>query len=348
MAKDLGKDDDVQESLDSLESRGGNILKIPEGKTPVYILNGKYADGYAHWVKLAEGNARVVCAGGTEAKGWAPEECDLCTRVAALFKRAKTIEQKHGDTDEVKSLRRVAGRIRAKYEAHFLAVRGELVKEKQRDGTKRAVPDFDEGRVGILSFTRQQFEDFVGLRKSETFSFMKDGEDLTNRVLLLDKRKRGDSIFATTEFIPSKRVSDPPDVEYEEDEFDLEEDFVVDTERIEGAAEYLKGGGGTKDDDEEDVEFEDEEEEDVDDDFLDDVDDEEEKSKPKKSKKGRKVAEEEEEDDDFEDDIPGEDEEEDEDEEKPKPRTKTRKKTSAASKSKSRSTKRRGTSSKRR
>jgi len=299
MARDLDRADDVQESLDSMETQG-NILRIPEGRTPVYILNSEYADGYAHWVKAKGGGVspRVVCAGGVEGKGWVPEECPICALVAALYKKAKSIEAKHGETDEVKTLRKSASNIRAKYEAHFLAVKGELVKERVKGG-KKMVPDFEDGQVGILSLTRQQFEDFVYLRKSDKLPFMKDGEDLTNRIIVLDKRKRGKSTYATTEFIPSKRTSDPPDLEYDEEEFDLEEDFEVDEDDLENAADLSRKSKDDDDDDfeDDDVDFEDDDDDDddaaIDDDFLDDDDDdleeaEEEKETKKKKSSGKK------------------------------------------------------------
>lgn len=342
MVKDLGKADDIQESLDSLESRGGQFLRMPEGKTPIYILNSEYSDGYVHWVKTAEGNQRIICAGGLEGKGFAPDECGICKYVAELYQRAKKIESKHGENDDVKSLRRIAGRTRAKYEAHFLAVKGELVKEKQKDGSKRSVPDFDEGQVGILTFTRQQFEDFISLRKSEEFPFMKDGNDLVNRVILVDKKKRGGSDFATSKFIPSKHVTDPPDVEYEEDDFDLDEAFAADEQQVERAVEYLRSGKVESDDDE-DVELEDEEEdedeeeeEEVSDDFLNDVEDEEEEEEEEAS--------DDEEEDDFEDDTPGEEEEEPPKKKTSSKRRSTKPQSAAGSKKSTASTKRKGSS----
>ena len=281
-----------------MESQGSNLLRIPEGKTPIYILNSEYADGYAHWVKVKGGGVspRVVCAGGIAKKGWDPDECPLCAIVASLYRKAKSIEAKRGETEEVKALRKTAGNIRAKYEAHFLAVKGELVKVKVKGGKSKKVPDFEDGQVGVLSFTRQQFEDFIALRKSAHFPFMKNGEDLTNRILILDKAKRGKSTYATTDFIPAKRTSDPPEVEYDEDEdeFNLEEAFEVDEIDLDKAADlFQKGGKEPEDDDvDEDVDFEeDDDDEDVDDDFLDDDnldDDDKEEVETVKEKKSSK------------------------------------------------------------
>lgn len=240
MARSLENEDDVQAAHDSFEDQNtSKVMKIPEGRTPVYFLSPSYEDGYVHWVTLPEGGRkRLVCAGGLEGKGWATEECPICGIVAKLYRQAKEIENEHGKTDEVEQLRKRASGMRAKYEAHFLVAKGEMIKEK-RDGKKVLVPDFDEAEVGILSMTRQQYESFTALRSSDAYPFMKGSADLVNRVIVLDKAKRGDSAFATTEFIPAKSKSDAPDVEYDEEEFDLEEDFAFDGEELESVAELL-------------------------------------------------------------------------------------------------------------
>ena len=281
MAKEIDNEEDVQGSLDSFERSGSNVLKIPEGKTPIYLLSGEYQDGYVHWVNIAGNITRVVCLGGVEGRGWAPDECPICKYVAEMYGKAKKLEESHGKEDKrVKALRKKAGRLRAKYEAHFVAAKGELVREKTGSGKKRFVPDFEDCDVGILSCTKQQFEDLTSIRKSEKYPFMNGGKDLLNRPIVVDKRKRGDSIYATSEFIPSKRTSDL-DVDYDEDELGLDSDFEIDEESAEAVVELLQKPAESTDED--DVEFEKADSADIDDDFLDDVDD------------------------DFEDDIPTED-----------------------------------------
>jgi hypothetical protein len=240
MSKKITNDEDIQESADSFESQGGKNLKIPEGKTPVYFLSEDYADGYVHWVTLPDGGRkRLVCLGGLEGKGWQPDDCPICGLVARLYKTAKDAEKKDGETSGVRALRKRAGGLRAKYEAHFLVAKGEMVKEKNKEGRKVFVPDFEDSTVGILSMTKQQYELFTGLRSNESYPFMKGAPDLVNRIIVLDKAKRGESNFATTEFIPARAKSDPPEVEYDADDFDLEEDFVVEEEEVSSAAELL-------------------------------------------------------------------------------------------------------------
>lgn len=250
MAKSLTDEDDIQESLDgSATQEGGKNLKIPEGKTPIYILSEDYADGYIHWAKLPDGTIkRLACLGGLEGHGWVPDTCPICGVVAQLYKQAKSIEKEEGETAEVKKLRKKASDLRAKYEAHFLTAAGELVREKDaKTGEKKFVPEFDQGKVGILSMTRQQYENFTALRNSESFEFMKGPEDLINRVIILDKAKRDGSTFATIEFIPSKRQSDAPDIEYEADDFDLEKDFELDEDTCNEVVELI--GSFDEDDD---------------------------------------------------------------------------------------------------
>jgi hypothetical protein len=302
MAKDLTNEEDVEQSVADAEGgKQGNNLKIPEGKTPVYILKSDYADGYVHWVNLPEGPSRVVCGCAEDHKGWDPENCPLCKVTAKLYGQAKKLENEEGkDAPAVKKIRARANRIRSKYEAHFLAVVGELVKEKVGPGKFVWSPDFDDAKVGILSMTRQQFNDFTALRNSpDKFPFMKGAADLCNRAIVLEKSKKGNSDYATTDFIPSKRSSDPPEVEYEEDDFDMDSDFEVDGERLEKIAELVGDEEGDTDD--AGVEMEDEKPHKKGGKV---------KPKPSKGKPSKKKA-----SDDEDEDLLGEDEETEEEEE---------------------------------
>src|SRR4030042_350804 len=81
----LDKEKDIAHSEESLSEPGqSKNLKIPDGKTPVYILSPDYADGYVHWLSLPDGSAlRVLSGGGLEGKGFAPPECALCKKTVA-------------------------------------------------------------------------------------------------------------------------------------------------------------------------------------------------------------------------------------------------------------------------
>ena len=301
MSKQLDNDQDVKQSLDSMES-DGKTLKIKEGRTPVYILDSTYEDGYIHWI----GGKRIVCAGGLEGRGWAPDVCACCKKVEAAFKKAKQLEGKSKKAAE--KTRGTARGARAKYEAQFLAAVGELVVMKDpKTGNKRKVPDFDEARVGILPFTAKQFEDFTGLRSNENFPQIEGPEDLLNRVIILDKKKRGESKYPTIEYIPAKSPSDPPEIEYDRDEFDLAESFIIDEEAVINGAKLFDAPAvrtedvDSNDDEEENVDnyeadeddFDEDDidtEDDVDDDFLDDVLDEDEDDPPVKKLKPKVIT----------------------------------------------------------
>ena len=275
MPKDFMAEEDVQESLDSQSRGDGRTLTIPEGKTPVYFLSGSYADGYIHWVSLPDGSrVRVVDPDGLEGRGWTPDTNPITKYCQTLYKEAKAAEDA-GQEKKAKALRARAGQMKPRYEARFLVAVGELVRVKKKDGSKGFEPDFEGAKVGILALTRKQFDDFVALRKSERYPFIKSPQNLLDRPIILDKRKRDDAMFATIEFIPSRHPMDPPDVEYDADDFDLDSDYEADEEQVAKLAKLLRGAA--KDDDDDEVELDTaDDDDDLDDDFLDDEDAEEE------------------------------------------------------------------------
>ena len=148
-----------------------------------------------------------------------------------------------------------------------------------------------------MSMTQKQYQDFVGLRGSEDYPFMKSGADLLNRAIVLDKRKRDKSLYATTEFTPSKRQSDPPEVEWDVDELNPENDFDIDLDKIQMVYNLLQGSNATvsaDDDEDDDLEIEEEDDDDATEEVEDDAVEEETKERDEKDV--------EEDDDDFEDD----------------------------------------------
>ena len=297
----LDKEKDIAHSEESLSEPGqSKNLKIPDGKTPVYILSPDYADGYVHWLSLPDGSRlRVVCGGGLEGKGFAPTECALCKKTVETYRAAKNST----DKKEAMILKEQGNQMRAKYSAEFIAAKGEILWEKDKStGKKTPVPDFDEAEVGILNLSQKQYRDLIGLRGSQKYPFIKTGGDLLNRVIILDKGKHEDTPgssggFSTVIFIPSKRTSDAP-VEFDTKEFDTKADFEIDEDQIKSAVDLLEG-------EYEEVELEDEDE------------DEAPKSKkPMKSsskKQSKKEEENADEANDFEEEFSGEDDFEDDD-----------------------------------
>jgi len=242
MAKDLTKQADIQQSLDSQESSGGMMLKIPEGKTPVYFLSSAYEDGYIHWIDVpGAGRVRVVCAGGLEGKGFAPDTCSICAYCLSMYERAKQVS----DPDKAQKLKNLGNDSHAKYEAQFVVAKGEMVKVKNEKGEKVSVADFDDATVGVLSMTGTQYKAFMALRDSEAYPFIKGTGDLLNRAILLDKAKRESggkpAKYATIEFKPARNQMDKPSVQWKPEDFPLADNFQIDLEQVEKAYTALVG-----------------------------------------------------------------------------------------------------------
>lgn len=321
MGKKLTNEQDVQATKKSF-SHDSKILKFDENsKTPIYILSIEYDEGYVHWIETLDGRRiRVVCGGGIEGKGFDPANCKICNYLVEGYRDARALEG--DDKQEADKMRKKLNQMRAKYSAELLAVKGELLKVKDRTtGKKTLSADFDDYEVGILALTESQFNELTGLKDSEAYPHVKTYADLVNRVIIVDKRKRDKggkgARYATIEFQPLKAKSDPPDVEYDADDFNLSEDFILDAERIEKAFALLSGEEDYDEDVDEGVEYE-EASEDVDDEEMDEeevlVDAAAEETEADLSDIEAEAAET---DDEFDDDLPWEDEESSEPEPKP-------------------------------
>ena len=336
--KDFLSDEDAKESRQATE-REGKTLKIAEGKTPIRLLSGAYVDGFAHWVNVEGQKQRIPCGGGFGGKGFAPDECPICNVVKERYAQSRDLES-NGKPKAAKALRNATNQLRAQYECHMIAAQGEMqyVGKDKKTGKKKFEADFDDATVGILSLTKKQFEDLNSLADSGKYDFIEGRADLLSRYIVFDKAKRGEASYATTEFIPSRTEMDE-EIEYDEEEFNLQEDFEISEDRMKKAARALMGGKSSTskkkhdvdyedDSDDEDSEEEDDDEEEDSDDFEEDKDDdddsdeddedtdddsdeeEESVSKKNKSKKGKSTEDDDDVLDDFEDDDPFEDEEE--------------------------------------
>ena len=241
MAKDLTSAEDTQEALDSQEGSGFRSITIDIGKTPIYILTAKYEFGFIHWVKLGTANVPVVCAAGKDGGGFAPDDCQLCEKTAGHYKAAKKLEKAKKPEAAAKEKKK-GNDIRAKWAAQFIVAKGEFVKTLIQ-GVKKDIPNFDDVEVGILSMTQKQYQDLIDLRDDDDYPYVKSGEDLINRMLLLDKAKRKAkgkkklSRYPTIVIKPAKRPTDPPvvfdDLEDKDELLQLMEDsFSVDTEAV--------------------------------------------------------------------------------------------------------------------
>jgi hypothetical protein len=255
MAK-FTNDEDVKKSLASMQDQSGLNLKIEEGKTPVYILEEDYFDGYVHWVSVGDRRFRVVCAGGIEGHGFAPETCKICAYVMSEYKRAKQLA-KDGNDRESGKVKDSANEMRGKYEAMFVAAKGDMVLTKDSKGEKKLVSDFDDATVGILQMTQRQYEDLLATVKSDEYPHVKATSDLLNRAIVLDKQKRDSggrkARYATIKFIPSRNQTPKPKVEYKKEDYDLESMFAIDLSEVDKVMSAMASDARDDVDYEEDV-----------------------------------------------------------------------------------------------
>ena len=327
--KSLGSDDDVASSQEAAQGQERRpFLKIPGKKTPWYLLSLHFSDGFRHWADLPTGGrTSITCLGDSQQdKGWAPEACSLCAYTAALYQKAKALGDKGG-----KTLKAEASNIRAKYEAHFQAIRGERIVKEGRDGKRVYVPDFamddadSEVEVGILSLSHSQFLQLVGMKDDDEMPHIKSGKDLVNRVLWSEKKKRkgrsGGSDYTEVKWTAAQRQSECPEVEISK-EMDITEDFEVDEELVNKVYALLTGEESELVAEGEEVELEEDSPESEYDDDLDDAqdyeevgDEDEEGAEGVPEEEGDYLTDVGEDEDDgedidiepkFEDDIPGE------------------------------------------
>jgi hypothetical protein len=340
MAQSLGNAEDVKRTRDAAESGGeSRFLKIPDAKTPWYLLGLEYASYFSHWVEIGGMRRPVVCAGGLEGKGFATDECPICAHTLDLYNEAKELESE-GDKDAAGKVRQKANDIRAKLNVVMKAAKGQYVLIKTKTGKKR-VADWDmedsdsNVEVGLLNLSNAQWEGLTGMIGGEDTPFIESGEDLAKRVLWTKKESRkgktGGKYSAVVWGAEEEEIDFPEEVEVDDElkEIDLDEFAKVNDEDIQKVMKFLTGEDSEDVDDDEEVDLED----DSDDSEIDlDEDDEEDEApvkkktrKPAAKKPIKKVVEDDEDDedplDDFEDDIP----EMDDDEEDEAPVRKTRK-----------------------
>lgn len=387
--RSLTSQEDVAASRKAAEQREGrHYLKIPDGRTPWYILSADFVDGFSHFVDMPSGMTRVVtCAGDPETDhGFAPDDCGICELMLSKYQKAKKLGDEKG-----KALKDEGNSLRASYQAKFVAIRGERILERSSSGKKRwsysfEVPSGDSDEestveVGVLSLSQAQYKGLTDMIHDEEMPWIKDGSDLTNRVLWTKKvsKKGRRSNYKEVEWSAEKKESDAPEVEIPDD-IDFSTEFEVDTDEINEVIALLTGqkvSDKVADDEEVEVEDEDAEDdeeefdedeadevevdmaddsEDVDDGYLDDVEDDEEYEEYEEEDEEEEESDDEEDEEDdldlglsdegFEDDIPVIEEEE---EDKPTPKKTSTKKSTKSSANKpaaKKSTSKKSTSSK--
>jgi hypothetical protein len=273
-----------------------------------------YADGFVHWVDIGGQVRRVVCAGGLDGKGFAPDDCPICSYVVGLYQEAKELREA-GHTAKADKLKNKANRMRGKLEVQFKAIRGAFEIERDRKtGKKIKVVSFDQEdedldvSPGIIALSSSQFDGLTGLIKGEDTPFIEVGDDLGKHYLITKKeRKKGRSGGKYSQVVwdaEEEEVSEVPDVEIPKEltEINLEDNFQINDEELQKVYGLITGESSEEPDDDEDVELEEDSSEEPDEAYLDDVEDDDEESAEDEE------ADEEVDDEvlEFEDDMPDE------------------------------------------
>jgi len=311
--KSLGRREDIAESKKAVEREERHFLKIPDSKTPWYLLGIDYTEGFMHWYEHNGVRRPVVCGGGLKGRGFATDECPLCAHVAQLYSDFKELEA-DGQDNKAAKVKKAANDLRAKADFRIKAVRGNRLLMKTKTG-KKFVADWDTDdedsnvEAGILSMSESQFLGLVGMvDDDDNFPQIADGEDLANRVLWTSKerRKGKKSTYSQVVWSADKEASDFPDFDVPEEinDIDLDDDFKIDLEELEKVSKLVTGSASDDVDEDEAVEYED------------DVDDEDSETEPDNEYLDDVEVDEIEEEDleaededagQFEDDIPGDD-----------------------------------------
>jgi hypothetical protein len=277
--KSLSNANDVQSTNKAAEEKQSRFVKIPNDKTPWILLGLDYADGFVHWVKVNGTPMRVVCGGGLEGQGFAPNVCPLCALTHEKYSEAKELEQT-GNKSKAKIIRDWANEMRARMEVHVKVVRGTKILVKKDGGNKHWEADFDpsddeDGNVmaGILPLSSFQWEGLTGLIEGENTEYITSGTDLGNRILWTKKESRkGKKSSYSAVVWDADEEEGLPDIEVDEElmKIDLTENFVIDPSALENTVNLLTGQATESISDDEEVELETDSSKEPDDSYLDD------------------------------------------------------------------------------
>lgn len=250
--RDFLNQSDVDAALEdgNTRSTGSRQIRFADGLTTVWILSRNHEYGQVHWIEGDNDKPkRVVCGGGAENQGWAPDECQLCDYVRGLYAAARETQNKR----EADGYKAQAARMKAKFEATFIAVKGDIVKTRFKapgGGYKdMMVPTFDteDSFVGLLSLSYAQYKSFVGLVKEDTYPFITGLDNLLDRPLVFEKKQRGNDRFKTVHCRPGSRTpQEIPDLEWDEESFtsQLVSLYEVNHENIASVVARLEGLSG--------------------------------------------------------------------------------------------------------
>ena len=227
--RSLSSDEDVALTERTGEQRQGSYIKLNEGQTPLIVLSDEYREGYVHWVDDEEDKRTPTgCAGGLEYEGMAADVCPACATAREYYKLAKQWKRR-GAKDKAERLHEMGKDLGAGYRVDFIVAVGRMraTGAKSDKGKRIFVPDMNDADVGILSFSKNQKSALFHMWNSGDYPFMRGGRDLIGRIIVADKRKRGNDDYATIEFIPTRKTVDVESYPYDKEELDLSTPFIV-------------------------------------------------------------------------------------------------------------------------
>jgi len=316
---DNDKDMDKIEKADKKSKRG--FIKISDERNFIRLAAKDIRTEFTHVLNMGDDRfIQHVCLGGIDGDGYAPDDCPDCGQAKKHWDKRKEImnDPKFSKSRRLKSdadIEYKAGMaLQTQKRSMMKAVYGEAVKEKI-DGKIKFVPEWEE-EVKYLPITSAQLTK-LKVTIFEDYDFMKSTDDLINRNLCFEKKKKKNKKggkYTEVEIKPSKKKSNAPEISNDLDDLDLDTIFreVTEKEMKKELNEYLELQGEDIEEDEDDLEEENEKEEkkkkkEEKDEELDDLeddleDDEEEEDKNKKKKKDKKKDEEGELEDDEDDD----------------------------------------------
>lgn len=281
MAKDYLNEEDVRQSKKMAKSDGGKYIRFDTGKTPIRLVHAKYGDGIVHWVKLPNGdNKKVVCLGDPLVNnGFDPDTCPICQIISDQAKEWRDL-QASGRMKASAELKDKNRRMSGKYDMVLLALKGEMVYAGGTGKERKMRPSMADAEVGMVTLNAMQKKTFEALVGNPQYPQIESIKDCFNRILLVNKHDveaswDSSKTMTVVDFIPARKPSGLPELDYDEEEMDVTQEFVQDREEATRVAMlYL----GQLDEDDE-VEYEDTDlseddfGEDDEDDFGDDDDD---------------------------------------------------------------------------
>jgi len=276
--KSLLNEKDIRDTNKLSKQDSGRYVKFNDGKTPFFIISPVYHDGFVHWVQLPNGdNKKVACypepdpSNSKASAGYNPKMCPVCAVIQEQAKEWRALEMS-GRNRASKELKERNRRLSSKYEMSLLVAVGEMVYSHGSGNSRKMSIDMSEPTVGILNLTRRQKDRLLGLCGSPQYPYMNDYRDLFNRVILAKKEKVtvdwSDTPVDDLTFIPAKKPSNAPEVEYDTEEYDVSTDFEFD---LENSKKIMALYTGVLDEDDE-IEYE-SEDDDFDEDSFDEDDD---------------------------------------------------------------------------